>query len=468
MAIDLSGLTEEQKAALYDEVMMEIAKTDFVTFLRYVYIADDDDPSGRIPFQTWPHLVDTATSWGAGTSEIVLKSRQQGYSWLAAALAEHTSAFTPQALSLLLSMGEEEAQKLKRKVDFIHDNLPPALQTPLKKKRTVTETLYEHGGNIVVLPSTENAGSGYDARLVVVDEAAKHPYAQANYQAYRPTIADGGQLLMISTAKGENFFSRMFWAAHFNESTYKARFVPWMARPGRDDKWYQQEQRNFIGFSDDFNAEFPTTMQDAFAAKSGLVYPMFDERKHVLPVDPFKWQDAKLRVAGVDFGGGDPTAIVALGKSGAGRIHQFDEFYKRGPVGVEELGAWLVSRGPWFRVVCDPSEGTAIASLRAAGLPAVAANNKRSAISLTASFLDQSRLTIAERCKESRKEFIGYAWRDRIDSNSKDHYKTSTPVDHHADAMDARRYALAEIVRLENYGTAVTLDINHKRARYAV
>jgi|TARA_R110000824_G_scaffold93793_2_gene226798 hypothetical protein len=429
-----------------------LAQRSFVDFLDYAVVEDEWSATGVKPMEKWPHLAEMAIHWGNGESEIGLKARQLGFSWLAADLAVHRASYRKSATVLMLSQGEDEAAELLRKSLVVYEHLPPGLQAPLAKPPTKTEVIFQGGGRIIALPATEKAGRGYKASLVIVDEAAKHPYAQQNYAAYRPTVADGGQLIMIGTANGKNFFAEMFWRAWNKESDYTGRFVPWSARPGRTPEWYDTEYRNFGGHEDDFRAEYPATPNEAFAAKEGLVYPLYDDQvggAHVQLVDPWPWHQSKVKVAGVDFGGGDPTAIISLGMSGTRAIHQFDEFYTREPVGVDELGAWLSDHGPFHAILCDPSEPVAIQSLKAAGLPAMAADNRRDAISLTTALLKQGRLTIAERCGESRKEFAGYRRRNRRDPNSNEVYATSTPVNNHADAMDARRYALCYLIGAE-------------------
>ena len=57
----------------------------------------------------------------------------------------------------------------------------------------------------------------------------------------------------------------------------------------------------------------------------------------------------------------------------------------------------------------------------------------------------RTQLTIDPSCDGSLHEFDGYRWLERVDPNSRERYRTGTPVDHHADAMDARRYAVMAI-----------------------
>jgi hypothetical protein len=62
--------------------------------------------------------------------------------------------------------------------------------------------------------------------------------------------------------------------------------------------------------------------------------------------------------------------------------------------------------------------------------------------------LKNNRFTIDPNCVKSVEEFYGYRWRESLDPNSKERYQTKTPVDHHGDLMDSRRYALGRIWKL--------------------
>ena len=52
------------------------------------------------------------------------------------------------------------------------------------------------------MPSSPRAGHGETAGVVFLDEFARHPYAGESWKAFIPVIADGGQLIIVSTANG--------------------------------------------------------------------------------------------------------------------------------------------------------------------------------------------------------------------------------------------------------------------------
>jgi hypothetical protein len=447
-------LAEVQKAIYGLEV--ELAKQSFTAFLEGskvhgAYVQIDDPNRGVIPFEPWPHLMELAQEWESGHSQVILKARQLGVSYEAAAFALFTAMNKQGSLVIELSQGQDEAAELLSKSLAIWEKLPQELQIPIKKA-TNYELEFNGGGRIIALPATERAGRGYNATLVIVDEAAFHPFASKNYAAYKPTVDTGGQLLMISTASGPHgFFSDMYWATKKHTTPFEARFIGALARPGRDRQWLERTRAGYPGLPADFEREYPETDAQAFASLTGLVYASFREEKHITP-DPCRWEDYKLRVAGVDFGGGDPTAVVPLGTTSSGRIHQPSEFYARVPTSTDDIGYFLHAlhrQARFHAILCDPSEPVAIETLRRSGLPAKAADNARSGIGLVDAVLRGGRLTMNENCTEGIAEYPGYRWKDRVDPNSHERFATSTPVDNHADAHDARRYGVVHILKRE-------------------
>jgi hypothetical protein len=347
------------------------------------------------------------------------------------------------------SVDQPAARTQINRLKAMWNSLPEHLRT--KARWTADEAFFEDGGVIRAFPSTDHAGISYTFNLVVMDEAAFHPFGALNYAAVRPAVALG-QMVILSTADPSlgpsGFFHGMYWASKAGDTGYDAVFVPWWERPGRDQAWYERERKAFTGRPEEFDAYYPDSDAAAFVARSGLVFPQFSSAKHVRPAG-FTLADARRVVAGVDFGGGDPTAVVILAMDGKQNVHQFAEFYERGAIGVDQI-AGFIAQYPVDAVLCDPSQGTAIATMQQTfGLPARAADNRRGdGLGLVAFLLDNDRLTIEPDCKSSIAEFPGYRWATRVDPNDKTRYATTTAVDNHADAHDARRYAVAELMAM--------------------
>lgn len=441
------------------------------------YEAGNWESSGQTPFRRWWYLLETAQSWERGENEVICKTRQIGFSWLGASYAVYRMLRQPQALTLLFSQGKLEAAELLRKCRVVWESLPPTLKGQLAQDN-IYALQFANGSRIMAMPATERAGRSFTASLVIVDEAAFHPYAAENYRAYRPTVEAGGQILIISTGNGPvGWFYDQFWAAWNGQTGYRARFYPWWVRPGRhlvvqdreqdppnvirvpDERWREQERRNWPKSIDEFTREYPATPEDAFVAPKGLVYPEFNRDTHVVYHHPFQWEDTKIRVAGVDLGGSqDPSAVIIQGVSIDNRIHEFGEAYWTEPIAVEDVVNALM---PWHRVApfhsieCPPEQRTFIESLRRAGLPARAADNARDdGIRACRELLQapKGRWTIHNECYGHLSEFPGYRVALKRDPHTGDRFPTKTPIEHHGDAMDGWRYGSIRIVQHELRG----------------
>ncbi len=434
-----------------------LCRQSFAEFLTWCKIRSDDplDP-GIIDLHPWPYQIERAESWQAGTSEVILKERQLGFTQVLIAPYYLWRAMYHGWACGYWSVDQPAARKQLKRIAAIWETLPDFLKT--KATFRADDADFESGGTIQVFPSTEHGGISYTLQLAGMDEAGFHPYGAANFAAISPAVSKG-QVIILSTADPElgpaGFLHDIYWASKRGETGLRAVFEA-RRRPDRGPEFYAREKARYAGQLERFNAYYPETDAEAFVGKSGLVYPGFNPVKHVwVPqgdrFHPWEWDDSKRKVMGVDFGGGDPTAVTVLGMDGRQHVHQFGEFYRKGSVSVYDIAGYISEwEGPGD-VLCDPSQGVAIETLdqalRGTGWTARKADNKRAeGLELVNILIETDRLTIHADCKDSVAEFAGYRWRESVDPNSKVRYATHTPVDHHADAMDARRYALMELL----------------------
>jgi hypothetical protein len=252
--------------------LMSRASDDFRVFLQECVWIQDATSEATIRWEWWPvhaqMVLDTAQP-----RLVELKARQVSGSWFWASYAVWRAMWGQNAKVLVISQGQREADEFLGKCRFIRDHVPwPTLAG--KPDNTVTLSFLPSDGSITALPSSENAGSGFTASLVIVDEAAKHPHADANYAAYKPTIDAGGQLVIVSSAHGVgNFFHRMYVAARARQNGFSARFYSWRVRPGRDQAWYDRQVVEYAATPGLIDQEYPTVDDDAFLLSGN---PRFD------------------------------------------------------------------------------------------------------------------------------------------------------------------------------------------------
>jgi hypothetical protein len=245
------------------------ASRSFAHFLAHYVIIRD---GGGTKFDPWPWQRDLAKHLPRAKRVITLKARQLGCSWLAAAYALWVGLFQRGALVLLVSQTKDDAIELLDKVQFIFDALPAWLKPETWKQNTRILKFPEAHSAIVALPSTQRAGRGKTAKLVVGDEHAFHQWAEANFVALSPTVDAGGQFWIISTANGiGNTFAKLCFQATENtewvipdrtlggsyafgrrlrdakiaQEGWLPVFLPYDVRPGRSGDWWERKKTTY-------------------------------------------------------------------------------------------------------------------------------------------------------------------------------------------------------------------------------
>jgi len=219
-----------------------------------------------MPFALWPAQV--RVLWALMTTRlvIILKARQLGISWLCCWYALWLCVFQPGKTVLLFSKGQDEANELLRRVKVLYERLPDWMRSalPALVKANTEELAWANGSRIRSLPASSSAGRSFTASLVILDEAAFLPFADAIYTALKPTIDAGGQLIILSTANGiGNLFHQLWIKASAAKNAFTAIFLPWWSRPGRDAAWYAAQLAEYTDPAM-VKQEYPASAQEAF------------------------------------------------------------------------------------------------------------------------------------------------------------------------------------------------------------
>jgi Terminase large subunit, T4likevirus-type, N-terminal len=225
-----------------------------------------------MPFKLWPDQITLARRLPAERLLVILKARQLGISWLVCAYVLHLCLFHPGKVALLFSQGQDEANELLRRIAVLYDRLPAGLKAvgPALKRSNTSELAWANGSRIESLPATQRAGRSFTASLVVMDEAAHMQWGARLYAAAKPTMDDGGQLIVLSTANGAGGFFHTLWSkAVARVNGFATAFLPWWSRPGRDQAWYDRKLAEATD-PDLIKQEFPADETEAFIA-SGRV-----------------------------------------------------------------------------------------------------------------------------------------------------------------------------------------------------
>jgi len=204
-----------------------------------------EEPQGDtvsiIPFHLWPAQHEALETIQREPQVIILKARQLGISWLVIAYALWLCLFHGNKTVMVFSKDQNSANEMIRRAKGIYNRLArkPADMTT----DNVTTIGWSNGSRIMSFAATEDAGSSFTASLTIIDEFAKMRYASDLYTSVKPTIADGGKMIIVSTAKGEENPFHQLWSAAVNHlNNLVPLFLPWSARPDRSIDWYAAQE----------------------------------------------------------------------------------------------------------------------------------------------------------------------------------------------------------------------------------
>lgn len=156
---------------------------------------------------------------------IELKSRQVGWSWLAAAESVATACLYPKSTSIFVSINQEEAaEKIrysKQIIEALDRDVRPKL---LMDNQMALETT--NGSRLISHPCRPPRGKA--KAHIYLDEFAHYPNDRVIYQAALPTLTKGGKIRIGSSPLGAR---GMFWEIYTESMKkypgYIRDSIPW-------------------------------------------------------------------------------------------------------------------------------------------------------------------------------------------------------------------------------------------------
>jgi hypothetical protein len=226
-----------------------------------------------LPFRLWPAQLKTIQTIADHRLTVILKARQLGLTWLVLGYALWLILVRPAATVLLFSRRDEEAVDLLRtRLRGMYDRLPDWLKVNSFGVDNDHEWQLSNGSRVLAFPTT--AGDSYTATLAVVDEADLVPDLDRLMRAVKPTIDGGGRMVLLSRAdktQPQSPFKRIFSGAKQRLTEWVSVFLPWNARPDRDQAWYDVQKTDVLhrtGSLDDLHEQYPTADVEALAPRS--------------------------------------------------------------------------------------------------------------------------------------------------------------------------------------------------------
>lgn len=234
------------------------------------------DGAALVPFDLWPAQRDVLARMQVERLLVLLKARQIGMTWLTCAYVLERCMARAGRTVLMLSQGQLEANELIDRIRLMHaTHADPALP-PLVTDNT-TELEWANGSRVKSLPATRRAGRSFTASIVVLDEFAFMQWGTALLSAVKPTIDNGGQLIILSSADGQGSGFHQFWqAAVSGRNGYTPLFLGWQANPTRGDGWREARKVEALDVTEVLR-EYPENDIEAFSAATGQVYDVWSD-----------------------------------------------------------------------------------------------------------------------------------------------------------------------------------------------
>jgi len=255
----------------------EITKigTNVRAFLPYVKIQEPGEL--RKDYEIWENIDDFFHQLETEPLIDLIKSKQIGISWALAIWAVWLDYTIPGWSVLEFSQGAVEAQSLLGKSRVIYNNLPDWLKifnvNPNSTEAFGFESLKDGTpwkSRIRSYPSTETAGIGETAGLVIHDESEFHEFYEVNLSHTRATVGDikGAQLVSVSTVdktKPDSYFKNHWKKAKAGKNGFKALFYDCLVRPDRDEEWYQKLVKENEDTPWVVEGNYPRTIEEALS-----------------------------------------------------------------------------------------------------------------------------------------------------------------------------------------------------------
>ena len=253
-------------------------------FLDYVWVEDLEN-YGTTKFKRWTHLVDLFNTILENKDIAILKARQVGVSWTLASYACWKLVTKSYSRTLVISVGEEEAKYFLSHVKFIYRNLlrdtglgDMIVSLPLEPDSAevigiIWDKNLDTRSQVIALPCTGTAGTGYTATDVICDEYDKWrstekglTIQEKNYSALKPPVdRTGGHFIVCSTSEilePDSFFKKLFLG---EDNGFVKRFYGVDKHPKFSEEWFEILCQQSKGKEWQRKQDYPRTIEEALS-----------------------------------------------------------------------------------------------------------------------------------------------------------------------------------------------------------
>lgn len=157
---------------------------------------------------------------------IILKSRQLGFSVMVCAYAIWISITKPNSVCIMLSMSDSSTRAIFSKLKMIYNSIPDAIRPALIRNNRAELQLAN--GSIITCNTMgrTDVGRGMTPNLIHISEFAfvKSEIAEKQLLSLEQGLSADGSLIIETTANGLNFFHNMYQKSKRKENSYQSFF----------------------------------------------------------------------------------------------------------------------------------------------------------------------------------------------------------------------------------------------------
>lgn len=237
-----------------------------------------------IPFHLWPEQVKLMRLVQAERKVIVPKSRQLGFTWVMRAYYLWAAIFQPVANIVFFSKSDPDAKKLlseSKGFKGMYYRLPEWIRPGGSVgKDNEHEFVLPNGSNVECRPYTQAEGDTYSHCLI--DEADRFPHDGFSelVVTLEPALEKAQSIVwgsIVDKDRPESLFKNAILSARRaadegRKADFELFFMPWSARPDRDEAWYEGVWASAMARMDDAQAvadwmgqQYPGTLEEALA-----------------------------------------------------------------------------------------------------------------------------------------------------------------------------------------------------------
>lgn len=222
------------------------------------------------------YQVGVVNAYEEHTHNVVLKARQTGITVVTFGYALHKLLTVPNFKVFYQSTSFTESSRQMDTLRQMYETLPEWIRwkvvkggqsrkAKLKDNENVIQ--WDNGSEIRAMQTGRRAGHGAAGGLVILDEFAYNPEAPGTWKAMLPVIAQGGRLIVISTAVGIGNTFHNIW----NEAENKTNGIHPIFLPASilyDSDFLEAERLRYSGSRVDYLQSYPETPAEAFQSSS--------------------------------------------------------------------------------------------------------------------------------------------------------------------------------------------------------